>query len=58
MFMHSKTLKLVSAFISWPGMIDDDPDFGVCMSWEEEDPPEDVPPVSQLHLAGNSDTTV
>lgn len=32
--------------ISWPGMIDNDPDLGVCMSWEEENPPEDVPPVS------------
>ena len=34
------------SLISWPGMIDNDPDIGVCMSWEEENPPEDVPPVS------------
>lgn len=29
-------------------MIDNDPDIGVCMSWEEENPPEDVPPVSYV----------
>lgn len=34
------------SLISWPGMIDNDPDIGVCMSWEEENPPEDIPPVS------------
>ena len=32
-------------------MIDNDPDLGVCMSWEEENPAEDVPPVSELHAS-------
>ena len=39
-------LIFLLSLISWPGMIDNDPDIGVCMSWEEENPPEDVPPVS------------
>ena len=30
----------------WPGMIEDDPDMDACMSWNEDNPPEDTPPVS------------
>ena len=34
----------------WPGMIEDDPDMDTCMAWNEDDPPEDTPPVRDAVL--------